>query len=164
MALTEEKNIPAEEPIDIDLSVTRRKNFRINGDNNRIVSLNTSDMGIFARLNDEYPKLKQLSLDAQNLLPDEFDTEDGAENAVGMLAKLRDIDAELRAGVDYIFDSNVCEVCAPDGTLYDPFDGKFRFEHIIEVLTGLYEGNLTSEFKKMTARINKHTGKYTKKK
>ena len=161
MALTEEKNIPAEEPIDIDLSVTRRKVFRINGDNSKLIYLNTSDLGIFSRLNEEYPKLKQLSLDAQNLLTEE---EMDDETAIGHLARLKDIDEKLKAGVDHIFDSNVCEVCAPDGTLYDPFDGKFRFEHIIEVLTGLYEGNLTAEFKKMSSRINNRTRKYTKKK
>lgn len=161
MALTEEKNIPAEEPIDIDLSATRRKVFRINGDNNKLIYLNTSDMGIFARLNEEYPKLKELSLQAQNLLSDGTEDDIGA---IEQLAKLKDIDIELKKGVDYIFDSNVCEVCAPDGTLYDPFDGKFRFEHIIEVLIGLYEGNLASEFDKMTKRVNKHTEKYTRKK
>ena len=58
MALTEERNIPAEEPIDIDLSVTRRKVFRINGDNSKLIYLNTSDLGIFSRLNEEYPELK----------------------------------------------------------------------------------------------------------
>jgi len=161
MALTEEKNIPAEEPIDIDLSVTRRKNFRINGDNSRILSLNISDMGIFARLEAEYAKLKDLSLEAQDLMSEEEDSE---ESSLKALAKLKDIDAELRQRIDTIFDANVCEVCAPDGTLYDPFDGKFRFQHIIEVLLGLYEGNFVAEYKKMEQRINKRTGKYTKKK
>ena len=161
MALTEEKNIPAEEPIDIDLSVTRRKVFRINGDNSKLIYLNTSDLGIFSRLNEEYPKLKQLSLDAQNILVADEESE---EKVIETLAKLKDIDVELRKGVDYIFDEKVCDVCAPYGTLYDPFNGKFRFEHIIEVLTGLYEGNLTAEFKKMSSRINNRTRKYTKKK
>lgn len=160
MALTEEnKNIPAEEPIDIDLSVTRKKVFRINGDNNRLIELNTSDMGIFARLDDEYPKLVELALQAQNVPSDEDE-----EAVMQSLSKLREIDKKLRDGIDYIFDSNVCEVCAPDGTLYDPFDGKFRFEHIIEVLAGLYESNLVNEYKKMAQRVSRHTGKYTKKK
>ena len=160
MALTEEKNIPAEEPIDIDLSVTRRKNFRINGDNSRILSLNISDMGMFARLEEEYKNLKDLSLEAQNVMEED----DSEESSLKSLAKLKDIDAELRQRIDNIFDANVCGVCAPDGTLYDPFDGKFRFEHIIEVILGLYEGNLVAEYKKMEQRINKRTGKYTKKK
>ncbi len=159
MALTEEKNIPAEEPIDIDLSVTRRKNFRINGDNNRVISLNTSDIGIVARLQDEYEKLRELSLKAQDILEENND-----DSAISFLTALKDIDGEMRKGIDYIFDSNVSEVCAPEGTMYDPFDGKFRFEHIIDVLTTLYENNLNEEFKRMSARINKHTSKYTKKK
>ena len=72
------------------------------------------------------------------------------------------IDMEMRQLVDEIFDSNVSEVCAPSGSMFDPFNGTFRYEHIIDVLSKLYKNNLNSEFKKMSARIRKKTSKYTK--
>ena len=150
--------------IDIDLSVTRKKKFRIDGDNSRFLELNTSDLGIFARLKEVYPKMKQLATSASGILSSVDDESDDTEKTLEALAQLSDIDKELRDDLDQIFDSNVSEVCAPSGTLYDPFNGMLRFEHIIETLAGLYEDNLQAEFKAMTQRVQKHTNKYTKKK
>ena len=63
--------------------------------------------------------------------------------------------------MDYLFDSNVSGICAPSGSMYDPFNGKYRFEHIIEILAGLYETDVTAGLNKMSARVKKHTDKYT---
>lgn len=159
MALTENPNKQEAEAavVDIDLSATRRKRFRINGDDNKILELNTSDIGVIGRIEELYPKLTKLALKANDLISEE-DTDKSQ-----LTKKLKDIDKELRDGVDYVFDANVCEVCAPDGTLYDPFNGKFRFEHIMEALIALYESNMSKEYRAMTRRVQKHTAKYTKK-
>ena len=148
---------------DIDLSETRRKRFRIDGDNDRILELNTSDMGIIKRLNDLLPKLKSLQTDAAKELVfgDDMSDEDGMRVASDVLTR---IDSDMRDIVDEIFDSNVSEVCAPEGSMYDPFNGKFRYEHIIETLVKLYEDNIKEETQKVAERVNKHTNKYTKRK
>ena len=161
------KNVPAEDQIlDIDLSVTRRKRFRIDGDSNRILELNLSDMGIVSRLKDAYPKLVKLSQDATEEMADITGDEESDENLQESLTKtagvLDRIDKEMRGQIDYIFDSNVSELCAPSGSMYDPFNGKFRFEHILNIITSLYESNLNDEYKKMTKRAQKHTSKYIK--
>ncbi len=140
--------------IDLDFSVMQKKRFRIDKDNNRILELNTSDMNIIARLEESYPKID--SIVEQVSAPD-----DEANVDVKALKKLDD---DLRTLIDYIFDSKVSEVCAPDGSMYDLFNGQFRFEHIFEVLFGLYEDNINREYKKLTTRVNKHTDKYTKSK
>ena len=148
---------------DIDLSETRRKRFRIDGDNDRILELNTSDMGIIKRLNDLLPKLKSLQTDAAKELVfgDDMSDEEGMRVASDVLIR---IDSDMRDIVDEIFDSNVSEVCAPEGSMYDPFNGKFRYEHIIETLVKLYEDNIKEETQKVAERVNKHTNKYTKRK
>ena len=145
---------------DIDLSATRKKRFRIDGDNNRMLELNTSDVGLLARLQETYPKLRELANKAHDDWPE--DDEEGleGESAEKTATLLKEIDKEMREAIDYIFDSNVSEVCAPDGTMFDPFGGRLRFDHIIDVISGLYENNLTSEVKKMTKNVNKHTSKY----
>lgn len=145
---------------EIDLSATRKKRFRIDGDNNRYLELNTSDMRIVTRLNSLYPRLEKLSQDAaiKQLEKDDVDGDKPLEKISQALIK---IDAQMRQILDEIFDSNVSEVCAPSGSLFDPFNGTLRFEHIIEVLSKLYENNLNTEFKKMSARMKKRTGKYT---
>ena len=109
---------------DIDLSSLRKKRFRIDGDNNRIIELNTSDAGFLVRLNKLYPKMRSIG--------------------------------------DELFDSNVSEVCMPEGTSVDPINGEFRFEAIIRKLGKLYTDNFNAEFTKMKNNVSKHTAKYTK--
>lgn len=146
---------------EIDLSAIRKKRFRIDGDNNRYLELNTSDFGIINRLNDLYPRLERLAQDASVKQLDKQDTDD--EQAIQKISKaLTKIDMEMRNVLDEIFDSNVSEMCAPSGTMFDPFNGEFRFEHIIDVISKLYTNNLNTEFKKMSAKMKKHTAKYTK--
>lgn len=146
---------------DIDLSAIRKKRFRINGDNNKYIELNTSDMNIITRLDKLYPKLEKLAQDAALKQLDK-DNEDDEAILSKISQTLVKIDAQMRQILDDIFDSNVSEACAPDGSMFDPFNGEFRFEHIIDVLTKLYTNNLNVEFRKMSAKMKKHTSKYTK--
>ena len=147
----------------IDLSVTRKKRFRVNGDNNLVLELNTSDMNTIVRLKDDYPKLMKLANKVTSLKDKvEGETELEEINRVG--DSIKSIDDEMRDLIDDIFNSNVSEVCAADGSMYDLFNGKFRFEHIIEKLSGLYGENMKDEFKAVKARVQKHTKKYIGKK
>lgn len=139
--------------VDIDLSVTKKKQFRIDKDDNRIIELNTSDMSILSRLQESYPKLDELSNKAMTLSSD-----DTLEATVEVL---NDIDKEMRQILNFIFDSDIADVCAPDGSMFDMFNGEFRFEHIVSVLVGLYEENIDKEYKLMAKNIRKHTDKYT---
>lgn len=153
--------VPQQFDGDIDLSVTRKKRFRIDGDNNRYLELNTSDMNIITRLNNLYPKLQKLSQDAAVKQLDKDETDD--EKVIARISNaLVKIDVQMRQILDEIFDSNVSEMCAPNGSMFDPFNGEFRFEHIIDVISKLYKNNLNNEFKKMSAKMKKHTDKYTR--
>lgn len=151
--------------MDIDLSVTAKQRFRIDGDNNRILELNTSDMGIISRLNDTLPKLNALAEKASEIKADEIVDEDtmSAEQLNNIANTIKEMDEQLREYMDYIFDSNVSEVCAPSGTMYDIFDGQFRYLHILDKLTKLYEDNIESEYSKVKQRMAMHTDKYIKK-
>lgn len=138
--------------IDINLEEIKKKKFRINGDSTAIIELNTSDLGIVDRLSiglnkiqEEMSKIAQLSEDDETV--SEF---------------LKKADANMREGVDYIFDYPVSAVCARYGTMYDPKDGKFRYETIIEGLIKLYTDNIRNEYKKIEERMSKHINKYTK--
>lgn len=153
---------------DINLSVIRKKRFRVDSDDNRILELNTSDLNILARLKEAYPKLIAIADNAFKDLPqvdtsEEVDFINSAETAE-LIDSLKKADSEMRELVDYIFDSNVSEVCAPSGSMYDPINGQFRFEHIINVLAALYETDVEKEMGAIAARVKKHTGKYSKRK
>lgn len=162
-------NITQQNPIvDISLDVIRKKRFRIDGDDTRILELNTSDLNILARLKDAYPKLIDLADNAFKNLPEvdntsvdyDFMTD---EATTEVIQTLKDADKNMRNLVDYIFDSNVSEMCAPNGSMYDPLNGKFRFEHIIDTLAVLYESEVSNEMSKIANRVKKHTDKYVKK-
>ena len=72
-------------------------------------------------------------------------TSDDEKDILKLADSLKDIDTKIRDIVDYIFDSNVSEICAPYGSMYDVVNGKCRFECIIESLSTLYENNIIEE-------------------
>ena len=149
-----------------DISLSNKKSFRIDGDNNRIIYLDVSDMNILVRLEEAYPEIQKLAVEAQERLAMSKDTksEDKDGSSLSDISELlKDIDQRMREKLNYIFASDVADVCEPTGNMYDPVNGEFRFEHIIDVLTTLYANNLKSEFKKMQDRVKKHTAKYTNK-
>lgn len=147
----------------IDLSATRKKRFRVNQGTNAesVLELNTSDMSIITRLEQLYPKLQKLAQESAVKQLDLSDSDD--EKAVTKISQaLIKIDSQMRQLIDEIFDAPVSEVCAPSGSMFDPFNGEFRFEHIIDVISKLYENNINDEFKKMSEKMKKRTSKYTK--
>lgn len=152
---------------ELDLSLSKRKRFRIDGDDNRVLELNTSDLNLITRLRSVYPQLKDIAQNAFKDLPDaviEDENYDFMEDeATSKLSEaLQDADTKMRSLIDYIFDSNVSELCAPHGSMFDPINGKLRFEHIIDTLAPLYETDISTEMNKVTANVSKHTAKYTK--
>jgi len=137
--------------IDVNLDDAKRTRFRINGDPNAIIELNLSDLGILERLK---TGMKELTAEMERIaaLPDDDDSQ--------LSEMLKQADANMRKYVDYIFDYPVSAACAKHGTMYDPKDGKFRYEAIIDGLTKLYADNINDEYKKLESRLSKHTQKY----
>lgn len=150
--------------IDLDLSVTKKKKFRFDRDDNRTIEVNTSDMNIMQRMSVAYPKLQELQDKASKLTEGlKIDDEDSAIKDMSTMAeRLSAVDTEMRELLDYMFDAPVSAAAAPDGSMYDPFNGSFRFEHIIAIMMTQYEKNLQSEFGKMEKQMKAHTDKYTR--
>lgn len=157
MATTTEKKGMDTDVIDLSINTVEKKRFRINGDSNKILELHTSDVNIIPRLKEGYDKLTKLHEEISQINIDE-----GSDGFNEVADALRKLDTEMRKQIDYIFDSNVSEICAPFGSMYDLKDGKFVYEHIIETLAGLYGKDLSEEFKKLKTNTEKHTAKYTK--
>jgi len=150
---------------EINLSQLRKKRIRIyiSDEESRILELNTSDVNIVSRLDSTTPKLEKLAERAQEmqkLTEEGIDVEEHAENFSKFAEVLTDIDNQMRELVDYVFQSNVSEICASDGSMFDPLDGKLRYEIIIQSLTPLYQDNFTEEEKRVANAVNKHMDKY----
>lgn len=150
--------------VNIDISAIKKKRFAVNGDNSKILELNTSDMNITNRLQVTYTRLNKYMEEVGRILADIPDDGELTESQEELISEqLQAIDKKMKEEVDYIFDAPVSAVCCDGGSMYDPFEGQFRFEHIIEALSKLYENNLSVEFSKMKRRVSAKTSKYTKK-
>lgn len=150
--------------IDIDLSFTSKKCIRFDNDDNRVVYINTSDMTLFSRLSKVYPKLIECANQVATVTKG-IDTtaEDNIIEDIGLIGdRLITIDKNMRDLIDEIFDAPVSKAAAPDGSMYDLFDGKFRFEYIITAMIGQYDNDLTAEFSKLKKQFNKNVSKYGK--
>lgn len=140
--------------IDLDLSVTQKQKYRINGESGRILELNIQDMNMPSRFFETEPKIDELLK--------EWSSIDTADDEKSIADKLKELDDVLRTYLDYIFDTNLSEVVAPSGSMFDFINGKFRFEHILEVITNLYQTTIQKETQLMLKNMSKHTGKYQK--
>lgn len=160
MALTED--IKDTDIIDIEMPLIKKKKFRINGDSSKILELNTSDFTILDRVVSTKKRLDSLAEDATSLSEKELkdNTLEGLEK---LNEKLKRIDEKMRALMDELFNAPVSAVCASDGSMYDVFDGQFRFELVMANIMKLYEDNISSEYAKVVSRMEKHTSKYTNK-
>lgn len=149
--------------VDVDLSATGKKTIMVKlkeGDI-RPLELNPSDLMFITRLNKLYPELQRKADAAMAEL--DIDEDKSADEILAKASEiLTQIDSDMRVAMDELFDTNVSEVCAPTGSMYDPFNGMFRFEHIIKALSSLYENNISAETSKTMAKLNKHTAKYIK--
>ena len=153
MATKKKPQVEEKEFIDIDLSPIKKTKFRIDGDSNRILELNLQDMKMPSRLNETIPKLEELSEKYSNMSVDDLDE---------LSKDIVELDKEMRGYIDYIFDSNVSEVTAPFGTMFDMIGGKFRCEYILDVMTKLYSDTIQKEADLLNKQMLKHTAKYKK--
>lgn len=164
--------------VNLDLSATKGTKIQVNGDPDSSFTLNLSDFGIYNRLKDGLGQLYEVFASmktemgeiAQNsdsevdasideTLPDETgvieeDEEKAEANSQKLIEAMREADIKMRGIVDYIFSAPVSEVCAPDGYMFDLFEGQLRFEYIINAITKLYANNINAEYFKLKSRIN----------
>lgn len=149
---------------DVDLSVIAKKRFRLDGDDNRIIEINTSDLGIIKRLENAEEKLLKLadSVTKMDITSTSEDGEDDEFDSEKFNEALADIDKQMRDLIDYIFDSPVADKAGNCGTMYDPVNGKLRYEHIIDRLVGLYEADLRREASAISHKARMRASKYTR--
>lgn len=152
-------SVNANKTVSIDLSALNKTKVLINNDESKYVMLDLSDLNVPTRFEEVSPKVEAVLIGIGNY----GDATEDEEKAKLLKEQIVSGDKEVRAYIDYVFDSNVCEVCAPSGTMFDMINGKFRWEYVVEALSGLYSEHIETEFRKVMARVKSHTDKYTKK-
>jgi hypothetical protein len=144
--------------IDISLA-SEKQQIRIDGDDNRIIEIDTADITVLKRLQDIYPRLNDLGIKGFEINDDSDTLTEEALNAV--TTALDAIDKEMRELIDYIFDSKISDICVPNGAMYNMKNGEFMFERILDALFKLYADEIQKEFGLMSDRMKQRTGKYT---
>lgn len=147
--------------LNIDLSKTRKKRITVDGDESRVLELNTSDLSIIARLESVYSELISLGDEINGFASDLPEEDVGLESIKETADKFISVDNKMRELLDKLFDANVSEVCCPDGSMYDMFDGEPRWEIILSALLDLYSDTIKAESEKKRKVIKEHTAKYT---
>ena len=152
--------------LNLDLSETARTKIWVNGDCTKVLELNLTDMGIITRAKDAKDKLDDLQAEASNLasvgVPDSIESEEDEKKIDEAIEVFRSIDKKMRELVNGIFDFNVCDVCCDGGSMYDPINGQYRYDYIIDKLMALYGDAWEKESKKNRTVMRTHTNKYTK--
>ena len=151
MALTDLTNKTEEEIIDISIAPIKKQKFRINGDPNKVIELNLTDINIASRMEEG---LKNIAEHIQKLSEINMNEQDAT-------SQIKEIDKNIRKEVDFIFDYPVSDKCSDGGTMVDPKNGVLRYEHIMESLLSMYAKSIQNEYRKLNNRIKKHTEKYT---
>lgn len=149
--------------IDIDLSEIKKQRYRIDGDNNRILELNVQDMNMPSRFFETQKEMEQITNEwAEKISSWGDDLDDEINQQIA--DDIKNLDKELRAKLDYIFDTNISEITAPHGSMFDFIHGMFRFEYILDTISKLYNDTIANETKLMLNNMAKYTSKYQKKK
>lgn len=145
--------------IDINIGGIGRKKIRVNGDDSKILLLNVNDNNVVVRYMDEYPKLKELETDFKELGAISIDSVD-TETFMKFSEKAKQIDEKMKTSLDYIFNSNVAEVCSDGGSMYDILDsGAMRWESILTALLNLYTETISKNAEQMS-KVKELTAKY----
>ena len=144
--------------VDFDLSLSEKKRIRIDGDDNRVIELNTSDMGIIERIDSLADKMSELSTE---YIDTKFDDNlDEKEETKEIISRIKGIDTKMREIIDNLFQSKISDICVPNGTMFDMFNGQFMYEILIDRLLTLYADTIQDETQKVITRMRKHTDKY----
>ena len=156
----------ANDILNLDLSATKGTTIQVNGDPDAKFTLNLSDFGIYSRLTDGLNQLYDLFSELKEKMGDEAEKEvpEDADDSTNFVDIMKEMDIKMRGVIDYIFSAPVSAVCAPNGYMFDIFEGQLRFEYIINAITKLYENNINKEFYNIKSRINEKLPQYAKKK
>lgn len=145
----------------INLNISIKQDYTINGNPNLVIKLNPGDMHIITRLNEIIPQLNELETKYQELFNAEPDENDVDTTLATFSTGFKELDNRTRELVNYLFDYDVCGVCANGGSMFDLQDGEYRFSVIINTLMTLYEETITEETQKMLNKMKKRVEKYT---
>lgn len=123
------------------------KEYSINGDESRILRINTSDMNIITRMNKAEKELQKIADKCNSAT---------ADNAIETLSYL---DNEVRKQINYVFDGDVSNIIFGNTNSISLAGGKPIFENFLEAVLPIIKEDISTEQKKIERKVSKYTSK-----
>lgn len=117
------------------------KRLAINGDENRVIVVNPTDVGIVARYREKLPEIEKLSVENGN-----------SEEIPDIL------DKKVREFVDYIIGSPVSETVFGKTNCLSMAGGQTIFENFLTAYMEYMKPEIKAEYERSKKRVEKYTG------
>lgn len=138
----------------LNFGLDTKKRFTIDGDESRVIEIDTSDFGIVTRYKESMAKIDEFAKKHSDISGDST-LEDVAD-------KLAEMDNGICDIIDFIFGAKVARTILNGASAFSPVGDKYKFEQIILVLLDQCEADIKKSAEKINkAHVTKHTGKYT---
>jgi hypothetical protein len=154
----------------INLNLSTKQKFTVDGNADKIIELDTNDLGLVRRLSNSISSIhelesqwKELEISAKSMEANkEVSDEAVIEDAIDFSNKFTQLEQSMCEIVDTIFDSeNLCDTLLDGGSIFSIVNGKYKYEQIIDVLIGLYEKSIKADAEKINKRkIQSKTQRY----
>lgn len=128
---------------------TGLKSYTINGDESKVIYINTSDLGIPKRAKQAEKELKKIADECANI-EDSLSIDESIE----LLDKF---DGQVKKIIDYIFNADVSEVVFGRTNSLSMVDGKPVFQNFLDAVIPEIVKDTDKEYKKSQKNITKYT-------
>lgn len=130
------------------------KTFTINGDENRIIKINTTDMQLMTRIKKAEPKLTELSQKCCNI--------DDTLSVDDTISLMDTCETEVRKTIDYILNSKVSDIVFGNTGCISISGGEPLFVNFINAVVAEINKDIEKESKISEKKINKYTSQVKK--
>lgn len=131
------------------------KTYAINGDENRVIRINTSDYALLDRLVEAYKRIESIEKpDAPAAAADS-----PVEKVAAAAKVINDIESQIRDAIDYIFNTDVCSAAFGAQSALSSIGGVPLYERFLNALLPV----VTSDIKSEMAAHKERVGRYTEK-
>lgn len=131
------------------------KEFSINGDENRVIRFNPSDLAIIKRLEEAKNKISEsMAIKDDIELDNEGKPVDSLENYSKVISH---IDNVIKEQINYIFDSDVANVVFGNQSPLANIKGKPLYERFMESVMPEIKKAVEEEAKESRKRVEKYT-------
>lgn len=127
------------------------KRFTINGDENKVIYINISDLGISKRAKQAEKELAQIAEECSNISESL-----SIDESIDLIDKL---DTKVKKIIDYILNTNASETVFGVTNCLSMCDGQPLFQNFLDAILPEIEKGTQTEINKSRKNINKYTSK-----